>query len=149
MEDVVTLAAKESGMTPEDFSELIFGGLDGWCAALQVSDSKAKRVGVTAAPDHGPESSGIQPTVACVRTGTAELAPIEMKVTRCRIVGMLNTGNELWQRADGIFSEIQRSTAIKCLIQNDKSIMANLRTFQIADLEGFFVRQDNGSYLDV
>ena len=72
-----------------------------------------------------------------------------MKVTRCRIVGMLNTGNELWQRADGIFSEIQRSSAIKCLIQNDKSIMANLHTFQIPDLEGFFVRQDNGSYLDV
>jgi hypothetical protein len=72
-----------------------------------------------------------------------------MKVTRCRIVGMLNTGNGLWQRAGVIFSEIQRSSAIKCLIQNDKSIMANLRTFQIADLEGFFVRQDNGSYLDV
>lgn len=77
------------------------------------------------------------------------MAPIEMKVTRCRIVGMLNTGNGLWQRADVIFSEIQRSSAIKCLIQNDKSIMVNLHTFQIADLEGFFVRQDNGSYLDV
>ena len=53
MEDVVTAAAKESGMTPEDFSELIIGGLEGWCAALQVSDSKAQRVGVTASPEHG------------------------------------------------------------------------------------------------
>ena len=53
MEDVVTAAAKESGMTPEDFSELIIGGLEGWCAALQACNSKAKRVGVTATPDHG------------------------------------------------------------------------------------------------
>lgn len=52
MEDVVTAAAKESGMTPEDFSELIIGGLEGWCAALQASNSKANRLGVTAAPDH-------------------------------------------------------------------------------------------------
>ncbi|MDP2222412.1 MAG: hypothetical protein Q8K34_19805, partial [Hydrogenophaga sp.] len=54
MVDVVTAAAKESGMTPEDFSELIIGGLEGWCAALQACNSKAKPVGVTAAPDQGP-----------------------------------------------------------------------------------------------
>lgn len=53
IEDVVTAAAKESGMTPEDFSALIIGGLEGWCAALHASDSKAKRVGITAAPHHG------------------------------------------------------------------------------------------------
>jgi hypothetical protein len=73
----------------------------------------------------------------------AERAPIEMRVTRCRIVGMLNTNVGLKQRVISIFTENRCPESIKCLIQNGKSTLCEPATFQMRDLEGFFVHQDN------
>jgi hypothetical protein len=56
MEEVVKAMAQDAGMTPEDFSELIIGGLEGWCAALQASESKAAQVGGLGGPNKGPAS---------------------------------------------------------------------------------------------
>ena len=44
-DDVLDTAALELGMSPEDFAELIVGGIDAWCALLQGSEAKQRKGG--------------------------------------------------------------------------------------------------------